>query len=351
MRRAALVVTLAAACGGSNAAPHDGAPGADGPTADARWPIDAIDGPGEPSGPIYYAPTPTQQLVPPPYFSAGVLVAVSANALRIATMDSQSLYIYDRSDPNAEFPSSPSQTVTPAAISALGNGISLSADGTLLACNATGSDGSQELLVFTQHAPAYDPTPQVIPISASTQLDPVSLAGLSPDGSALVYSNGGSAALVLARDGSAFSASPAVTLTPPPGTPTSSFGVTGGFTSDGTTLALGGDGTVRIYSGSPLATTPVATLTAPPGRSSFGSQVAIRPDGHELVALSDGSAQSPLIEVYVLGSAGYEPVQTLTEPDDFFGKGDLSLAADGTLVVGQNVGDLYVFAPGPDLPH
>jgi hypothetical protein len=285
--------------------------------------------------------------MPPAGFGPGygVIVAISADGETLATFDRTKIYVFTRASTSVAFPTAPTQTLHPSVFD-LGVGLSLSADGALLACGATSTGGSTEILIYTRQGSAFGASPQVVPVTTTSTV--VEMAALAPDGSELAYASTSSGISLLPRTGSTFSATPSQTIPRPTGASTF-FGDSGALSTAGSTLAVadveaGGSGTVFVYTGSPLASTPAQTIAAPTGEHDFGTSLTLRADGEELVeGATYGGGQ---LGIYFRGAAGYQRVQTLPAPagaSSDFGV-SVAVAFDGTLVVSDYGPHIYVYA-------
>jgi hypothetical protein len=349
--RCGWLVTLGVACGG----------GGNGVT-DAQL----IDGRGSGSGSVLpvptYLATPAQTLVAPGAAGEGYgrAIAISTDGLKLATHDASSIYVFARASGSDAFPATPTQTWSPSEIEGLGEGISLSADGAVLACGAvgsgSGSGSATEILVFAQVGPAYATTPQqVIPVTTSGPEIPA--VALEPNGQTLAYTDGSDSFDMLPLVGSAYSTT-ALGLRLVGDDSTSGLWGTGlAWAQPSTTFAVadmegagfgkgGGSGEVEIFDvGSDLSFISLAEiLPAPAGTTGYGTAITLRADAAELAASTGVPAE---VAISQRGSASYAVVQTLTTPapgDQSFGIG-VALAADGTLVVSDSSGTMFIYAP------
>ena len=336
-------LVLFAACGGSGAASHDAPSASDAPLADGtRSDTPVADAPALPT----YSAMPTQTLVRPANAgnAYGVVAAISADGKTLVTFDVSALYVFMRANTTDAFPTTPAQTIQPSGVSTIGVGLSLSADGALLACGAIATGGALEVLVFARQGSDYGTTPQVLP--ATSGYSEVAVSALSPDASELAVDTSAGDLAILPRSGSTFSSTPSLTIPRPTGA-SSFFPMAAGLSATGTTLAIGdsgvmGGGGVFVYTG---GTTPSQTLTPISGESDFGTAVAVRSDAGELVVGSIGGPGQ--VGVFQHGSTGYTRVQTIAPPTGAVGDFavSVSLAADGTLVVTDYGAHIYIFAP------
>lgn len=327
MRHLTLVFLIA--CGGSRTATHD-AP--DNASPDALVPVPT------------YGAAPDQVLLPPATHGTryGREAAISADGLTLATFDEGALYAFTRATTGVPFPDAPNITIQPAGLSAIGFGLSVSADGSLIASSAVTTGNQLELLVFERQGPTYGMSPQQIPVQAASL--GVLMTAMSTDAGELAYNDANDGVSILPRSGSTFSSTPSL-LIPKPASASTLFASTGSLSASGSTIAIGdpqenGVGTVYVYTG---GTAPAQTLPPTTG-ASFGNAVALRSDGVELV---EGSIfNGGEVGVYQRGSSGYTRVQTLPPPasagNDY--ALSVSLAGDGTLVVTDAGSHIYIFA-------
>ena len=354
--RLAAIAVLGLACGGSShGGASDAAAGRDGAASDGAVgdTSGAIDGSGSGSAASIptYGTTPTQTLLPPAGADEayGIIAAISADGLTLASFDRKKLYIFTRATGSAAFDATPSQVLAPANVSNLGTGLSLSADGALLACGASGSAAEDEILVFARagSGSAYAATPQAIP--ATTNYSEVAISALSPDADELVTQGGsGDSILVLPRAGSAFSTSPTQTIAKPANA-SEFYGAVGSVATDGTFAIAdlqggSGLGVIDVYSGTPTVDpTPVA-IESPNGEHDFGTSLSLRADA---VELAEGSITPGEVDIFASdGSGGWTAGQILDAPSGAGGFGiSVSLAADGTLVANDYGAHIYIFAP------
>ena len=341
-------ITVLAGCGSSGSATHDAPRGIDAAGADAPARDAAVDVAGDaPGGVTMYSPTPTQTLVPPANVGNGygLVAAIADDGKTLVTFDTGALYVFTRAATTDAFATTPAQTIPrPTSTSVLGTGLSITADGALVAIGASATGGSLEVLVYTRQGSAYGTTPDVVP--ATSGYSEIAIAELAPDSSQLAVDTNAAALAILPRSGSMYSTTPSRTIPKPTGA-SGFFPMAAGLSATGSTLAIGdsgvsGGGGVYVYTS---ATTPVQTLTPIVGESDFGTSVAMRSDAAELVVGSIGGAGQ--VGVFQHGSSGFTRLQTITPPSgatsDF--SVSVSLAHDGTLVVTDYGAHIYIFSP------
>jgi hypothetical protein len=351
MRTTYLLFVLLAACSGSPKHPTDGG------STDGASPADA-----SMLGIPTYPSTPSQTIAAPVMATGnfGLNIAVSADGSTLVTcpIDSGSgmgtLLVYARS--GTSFGATPVQTLStpPNTIAFCSEMLSLSHDGSMLVLGAADATGAHaEVLVYTRGGASFATTPTqtlTLPVGMTANMNVISADGSTLAASVSASSSSPGSIFVYTRSGASFGAMPTQTLAPPSDA-TEFFGGVGALSQDGAILLVsdvegnGPGGKVYVYtkSGSTFATPPSQTLSAPSGVSSFGSDIALRPDGLELVESGD---QPPHVTIYASSSTGFSAVQMLTLPAGAPANFDpaVALAADGTLFVGGSAtSSLYVY--------
>jgi hypothetical protein len=340
-RFVAVMIALAA-CGGGSSAPHDSQVATDSRVSDG-----GVDSVADASAAPMYASTPTQTLVPPAGVGNGygLIVAISADGLTLATFDVAAIYVFTRANTNAAFPASPTQTLHPSNVAVVGDSISLSGDGAVLVCGATVTGGTFEDLVYTrQGSSGLGTTPQSIAVTSG--YSEVQVSTVSRGGNELLVDTSSHSVEILPRTGATFGTTPLLTIPRPTGA-SGFFPMGAGISALGDAIAVGdsgvsGGGAVFVYgSGS----SPVQTLTPISGEVGIGNAVAVRNDGAELVEGSIYGGGS--VGVYWRGPSGYARVQTIAPPAGATSNfaTSVSLALDGTLVVTDYGANIYIFTP------
>nr|HEX4314262.1 hypothetical protein [Kofleriaceae bacterium] len=357
----AAIASVLAACGGSGGGrgAGDAAGARDGASVDTASGGDAARDAGSGSAaPIpTYPDSPTQTLTAPagadPSGGWGIISALSADGLTLATFDRTHLYIYDRASGSAAFDASPTQTVTVPSVFDVGTGLTLTSDGSLLAVGGIANNtGALELLVFARDAAGsgFAATPQAI--AAVSSYSEVGVAALTPGGDELATEGSGDDIIVLSRTaGSAFAPAPSQTIAPPAGA-SDFFPALASFAGDGTLAVsdLGGGsgiGAIDVYSpaaagSSTLDATPIA-IVAPAGMHAFADGVALRADGAELVESSNSPGHALIFANHAGSWVAGQMIAPPTGANSSFGV-SVTVAGDGTLAVDDG-GDIYIYEP------
>ena len=254
------------------------------------------------------------------------------------------VYIFHKT--GSSFNTAPLQTIANDTVGVwfASGAVALSADGSVLAITSSISSNAPGVYVYENHGGAFDATPAQIVIPAGTANGFERGIFLSGDGNTLTLDSE-QAVYVFARDPTSHQFVQSARVAAPAGASAGGFGSAVSETDDGQTLAVsdpsaGRAGEILIFSATSgvfqaTPTSVVLAIVSAIDWSSFGSAIALRGDGRELVV---GAADAPgNLFIYARDGAGFSLVQMISGDSLWptFGYG-VALTSDGTTLLTSN---------------